>query len=655
MRWIRVGAATVNQTPLDWEGNLARMRTAMAEAEQAGVQFLVFPELSLTGYGCEDAFHGLAHSRRAEKHLVEFAKSVGSMIVVAGVPIRLQHGLYNCAAFLAQGRIVGIVAKQHLPGDGVHYEPRWFRGWTAGRRTTVEIGGAAVPFGDIVLDFGGVRAGAEICEDAWVPGRVAHQLAMGGCDLIAGPSASHFSFGKHEIRERVVIEGSRSALACHVFANALGNEAGRMIFDGQRVIAAGGDVLARSELLTFREVAVTTAVVDVDLLRMRRARTTSLKPSDEKVHLVEVPWTWKQADAAPTKPIGPATGWVAGPHRKEEEFARAVALGLHDYQRKSRSRGFVVSLSGGADSAAVAALAALSYRMAATELGTEEVARRLPGTAPEPESFCGGLLDTVYQASANSGDETRDAAQAVADGIGARHAVWDIEELVQGYRARVEETLGRPLTWKDDDIALQNIQARVRAPGIWMLTNVRGALLLATSNRSEAAVGYATMDGDTAGSISPIAGIDKNYLRKWLRWLAETGPEGIGPIPGVMAVCTIPPKAELRPQESNQTDEGDLMPYDLLDAVERLAIRDRMEPAEVLASLEAEWAPRTGGREALAAHVRKFFALWCRNQWKRERYAPSFHLDDENLDPKTWCRFPILSGGFQEELNELSR
>src|SRR5690606_35558173 len=133
----------------------------------------------------------------------------------------------------------------------------------------------------------------------------------------------------------------------------------------------------------------------------------------------------------------------------------------------------------------------------------------------------------------------------------------------------------------------------------------------------------------TAGSISPIAGIDKNYLRNWLRWLGGTEPDGIGPIPGVLSVCALPPTAELRPQSSGQTDEADLMPYDLLDAIERLAIRDRMEPGEVLASLEAEWAPRCGGSDVLAAHVRKFFTLWCRNQWKRERYAPSFHLDDE--------------------------
>ena len=215
----------------------------------------------------------------------------------------------------------------------------------------------------------------------------------------------------------------------------------------------------------------------------------------------------------------------------------------------------------------------------------------------------------------------------------------------------VEGGLGRELTWERDDIALQNIQARVRSPGIWMLANLNGALLLATSNRSEAAVGYATMDGDTSGGLSPIAGIDKAWLRSWLVWMEHGGPAGFGPIPALRAVNVQAPTAELRPQESHQTDEADLMPYPLLDAIERAAIRDKQSPLEVYQHMRFHF-PQYEARQ-LRAWVERFFTLWCRNQWKRERYAPSFHLDDENLDPKTWCRFPILSGGFQVELEEL--
>jgi NAD+ synthase (glutamine-hydrolysing) len=186
---------------------------------------------------------------------------------------------------------------------------------------------------------------------------------------------------------------------------------------------------------------------------------------------------------------------------------------------------------------------------------------------------------------------------------------------------------------------------------VWLLANINNALLLATSNRSEAAVGYATMDGDTAGGLSPIAGIDKAFLRRWLRWLEKEGPVGLGPIPALSAVNQQEPTAELRPQASGQTDEADLMPYDLLDAIERAAIRDKRSPLEVYRLMRAEF-PKLAPDDLLT-WLERFFRLWSRNQWKRERYAPSFHLDDANLDPKTWCRWPILSGGFARELAEL--
>ena len=215
----------------------------------------------------------------------------------------------------------------------------------------------------------------------------------------------------------------------------------------------------------------------------------------------------------------------------------------------------------------------------------------------------------------------------------------------------VEASLNRTLTWQQDDIALQNIQARVRAPGVWMLANIKGALLLATSNRSEAAVGYATMDGDTCGGLSPIAGIDKQFLLHWLKWMEEQRFDEVPAINALRAINIQKPTAELRPQEEEQTDEDDLMPYKVLDLIEGLAIRDKMMPKDIWEYLKEEF-PETA-KETLRIWIERFFKLWCRNQWKRERYAPSFHLDDKNLDPKTWCRFPILNSGFRYELAHL--
>lgn len=331
---------------------------------------------------------------------------------------------------------------------------------------------------------------------------------------------------------------------------------------------------------------------------------------------------------------------------------RAVTLALFDYQRKSRSKGFVLSISGGVDSAASACLVALMIERALEQLGPQRFADKI-GLPPRASArdWVHELLCCTYQPTENSSDVTRHAAAAVAEALGATFYILDVQHIVEAYETLISDAIGRELTWAHDDLTLQNIQARVRGPSVWMLANLRGALLLSTSNRSEAAVGYATMDGDTCGGLSPIAGIDKAFLRHWLQWLETTGPMGMRPIPELREVNAQTPTAELRPLDQEQTDEADLMPYPVLDVIERLAIGDKLPPEDCLEILGTEFPQYDA--DQLQQWVARFFRLWSRNQWKRERYAPSFHVDDKNLDPKTWCRFPILSGGFEKELSEL--
>jgi len=656
MQLIKAAAAAVNQTPLDWRGNAQRLRDAIASARDADVTLLCLPELCISGYGCEDAFYSPGVQKTALAILAELLPETRGMIVSFGLPILYGGGLFNMAALAVDGRLVGMVGKKNLAGDGVHYEPRWFKPWPADVHGEITIAGGRVPIGDLMFNVGGVRIGFEICEDAWVANRPGAKLAEHGVDVILNPSASHFAFGKQEIRERFVLEGARAFGVSYVYANLLGNEAGRIMYDGETMIASCGKMLASGERFRFGDFHLTTAVLDVDATRMQRAQTGSFKldlelEEDEFVSVdFDFPETQPEA-AALAEPV-----WEHGPAGKEEEFTRAVALALFDYLRKSRSRGWVVSLSGGADSSACSVLCALALRIAVEQLGIERVRQKLSYTdaiadAKSATELTAQMLTCVYQSTRHSGEVTRNAAQKVAAAIGADYLHLDVDAVVQEYIRIIEKSLGRELTWDSDDIALQNIQARARAPSVWMLANIRGALLLATSNRSEAAVGYATMDGDTSGGLSPIAGIDKAFLRQWLAWMETTGPAGYGPLPALRAVNQQQPTAELRPPEAGQTDEDDLMPYPVLDAIERCAIRDKQTPVEVFRSLRPLLPHYSAGQ--LAGWVDRFFRLWCRNQWKRERYAPSFHVDDKNLDPKTWCRFPILSGGFERELAEL--
>jgi NAD+ synthase (glutamine-hydrolysing) len=660
VKWIKVGAAVLNQTPLDWKANQRNIEAALDEADRRGISLLCLPELCTTGYGCDDAFQSPGVQQSALDMLFEVMPKTQGKVVALGLPLQYRKALFDAVAVIADAKLLGFVAKRYLAGDGLYYEPRWFKPWPERRLGEIDLCGATYPIGDLFFVCDGVNIGFEICEEAWVARRPGASLAARGVDILLNPSASHFSFGKHEVRRRFVQEGSRAFGVAYIYSNLAGNASGRMIFDGGALIAADGNLLAEGPRFSFAEMSLTTAAVDVDDIRLRQVRTGSFQPDFEPhpgERIVAADFRFPDADsfaedqAEPDAPLP----WQIAAEDKEEELAHALPLALFDYLRKSRSRGCVVSLSGGADSAAVSALVSMMWRLAEQELGLPELRRRLPFLDWQGIDDVDGLIRrtllTVYQATRNSSQTTRDAAATVAAGVGAEFLELDVDALVGLYVGRIEGAIGRQLSWDKDDLALQNIQARVRAPGVWLLANLRGFLLLATSNRSEAAVGYATMDGDTAGGLSPIAGIDKAYLRRWLRWLETTGPRALGPIPALQAVNKLAPTAELRPAEDGQTDEKDLMPYPLLDEIEREAIGGKKMPVEIYVLLRRRH-PEIERRQ-LGVWVERFFRLWCRNQWKRERYAPSFHLDDENLDPKTWCRFPILSGGFEREIAEL--
>ena len=612
MSTLKIACATVNQTPLDWAGNFNHILEAVNSAKKQQIELLCFPELSITGYGSEDLFLSYWYPKKALQKLQELTSHCTDITVAVGVPVRIDDYVYNCMAIIENGHLKGIVAKQFMAIDGVHYEFRWFTPWQHGKVVTIEFFGQKVPLGDIVFKKNGISYGFESCEDAWRGSvRPGYRLRDRKMDLIFNPSASHFAMGKSILREDLVKESSKELNATYLYVNLLGNEAGRMIFDGEIMVAHEGKLLLKNELLSFEDYQIKSFDYQKDNI------------SHQEVESV---------------------------HDKNEEFVKASALGLYDYLRKSKSKGFVLSLSGGADSSTIAILVSEMVRRGTEELGVNLFLKKLgldfiPKTNNPVKEIVGQIFTTAYQASENSSFATFQSAKLLSESIGAVFLNWEIGDEVKSYTEKIEKALGRRMTWKEDDIALQNIQARARSPIIWMLANVKNALLLSTSNRSEGDVGYTTMDGDTSGSISPIAAVDKYFLLQWLAW-AEKSLN----YPGLHKVNSLQPTAELRPTENHQTDENDLMPYSIIVEIERLAIRDRRSPLDIYLILNEELNVDKG---LLKNYIKKFFKLWSQNQWKRERLAPSFHLDEFNIDPKTWCRFPILSGGFQEELKEL--
>ncbi|MBK5279410.1 MAG: NAD(+) synthase [Bacteroidia bacterium] len=613
---LKIGGATVNQTPMDWGGNVVNIIDALESAKSQKIDILCFPELCLSGYGCEDMFLSDWLSESAWNHLQTIVPYCDAITACIGLPIRMDGITYNGVCVITNKKIAGITLKQNMARDGVHYEPRWFDAWPVNMVKELSRGGQIIQTGDLVYETKGIKFGFEICEDAWRKSkRPGYQLRERGVDLILNPSASHFALAKSELREEeVVVEGSKKFKCAYVFANLLGNEAGRMIYDGDIIIGQNGNILGVNQRLSFKNFNLLACEIDFE------------NPSNSKV-----------TPSSDSK-------------EKNEEFARATSLALFDYLRKSKAKGFVLSLSGGADSACCAILVAEMVRRASSELGWEKFCLTL-GLPPLTSSkdAMANLLTCAYQGTKNSTETTQSAARGLAQSLGSEFHKWMVDEEVNSYQTKIEKVLNRSLTWKQDDIALQNIQARTRSPIIWMLANIKQSLLLTTSNRSEGDVGYATMDGDTSGSLAPIAGIDKPFIMQWLKW-AETE---LG-YTGLASVNNLQPTAELRPSDLEQTDEKDLMPYLILVAIEKLAIRDRKSPMEVYQILAEDVVTHHGITQIiLKEYVKKFYRMWSANQWKRERIAPSFHLDDMNVDPRSWCRFPILSSGFKKELEEL--
>ena len=617
---LTVAAAGIKLTPLDFAGNVARIVSVISKEKKLIDSnhtdlLIVFPELCLTGYGCEDAFFYSDVTDVAVESLNTLLPYTDeTTAIVVGLPFRTADGvIYNCAALLSDKKIVGIIPKQNLANDGIHYERRWFTPGVVGHHDSIQLLNQTVLFGDYVLPLKNKKIGFEICEDAWVQNRPAYCHKISAVDIIVNPSASHFAFGKFRIRRELVRTGSLIANCVYVFANQLGNEAGRAIYDGDAIIADKGEVVSHSPRLTCNE--YNRCHYTLSDKNTSAAIQTVVDPSDETV------------------------GYF-------QDFTRAVALGLYDYLNKSKASRFVLSLSGGADSGIIALLVSAMVHFGVKDKGFELFRDSLHSdfhSAKTPTEIMQQLLYCVYQGTANNSSVTLQAAQKIAECFHASFYAIAIDDEVSGYTKKIESILNRSLTWDSDNIALQNIQARVRAPGIWLLTNAVNALLLTTGNRSESSVGYSTMDGDTSGSLAPIAGVSKAFIQRYLVWMQTNSVEGFGPFPQLDCITSQLPTAELKPLSEQQTDEKDLMPYVVLEFFEVNRLHLRKSAALIINEATDAFKGQFSPIE-ITGWYKKFEKLWRISQWKRDRLAPGFHLDTFSVDSRGWLRYPIFSG-----------
>jgi NAD+ synthase (glutamine-hydrolysing) len=648
MHLLKISAVSLNTTPLDFSGNVKSIIAALGSVECKNSDYILFPELCISGYGCEDSFYKESVWKRSWAGLESILPHTKNKIVIVGLPVFHGSFLYNCSAVISNSKIIALIPKLNLANTGIHYEKRWFHSpneFLSDIHLTnynTSDNSEPISFGHFLFEREGVRFALEICEDSWVAKRASHTYAEQGLDILFSPGASHFSLGKREIRHRIFQETSRTNQIFTVFTNLCGNESGRAIFEGGSFFCMNGKVIHEGPRLFFKNFHVASSAVSLAELRSLRARekrSLSTSKSLTEVPLIQLTPTIKSSLVVELRTNEAKVTELQTPPTHDtlyNDFTRAVSLGLFDYLKKSKTKGYTLSLSGGADSAACALLVHSMKEIAKKELGGF-IFQNL-------ELKEDHLLITLYQKTENNSHLTEEIAKLLTEEIGVEHHSILIDQSVSVAVSLIESTLGKKLSWEKDDLALQNIQARVRSPLIWLLANLNGHLLLSTGNRSEASVGYTTMDGDSSGSICPISGVSKEFILQWIDDIQAGNNAYINKKESLRLLRETKPTAELRPLAEKQEDEKDLMPYPLLQKIERYLVYIGIDTEECLMHLGADFP--NFDSEYLKTQVHRFTKLFAASQWKRERLPPSFHLDEYGLDPKSSYRYPILSGGF---------
>ena len=546
---MRIALAQLNAVVGDLEGNVERIVAAVSEAQRAAADLVVLPELAVTGYPPEDLLLRPGFVRAAREAVDEVARACTETVALVGAPA-FDRDLANAAFVCADGTVKGVYRKHFLPNYGVFDEHRYF---AAGREL-------------LLLEMGDVLVGPTICEDVWQPGPPATDLALAGATLLVNLSASPFHVGKAEDREEMLVTRARDNAAYVAFCNLVGGQ-DELVFDGHSVVLDDeGEVVARAP--GFEE---TLLVVDVDPTEAVGRRLRDVRRRELERSLPAPPSVSTVRLAAPRAVGEPVAAAVTQFEPELEQMRLGLGLGLRDYVTKNGFGDVVIAISGGIDSALTAAIAA-------DALGPARV-------------------HTVSMPSRFSSEGTRDDAREVSENLGVDFREVPIEAIVGTYHAALGGLEG---------LAAENLQARIRGTMLMALSNTHGWLVLATGNKSEMAVGYATIYGDMVGGYALLKDVFKTDVWRLSRHLNERAGRELIPV----TTIERPPSAELR---DDQRDDQSLPPYDVLDPLlEAYVELDRSRE-----ELEAQFDP---------AIVERTLQLVDRAEYKRRQAAPGVKL-----------------------------
>ena len=564
-----MGLAQVNPTVGDFDGNVRLILQGIERARALGCGLVAFPELVLTGYPPEDLLFKPAFIEANLRALDEVTRASRGLTVVVGF-VDKRDDIFNAAAVLHDGTLAGVYHKQYLPNYGVFDENRYFQA------------GTEAP----VFTAGDTTFAVNICEDIWYPTGPGTLQALAGAELIVTINASPYHAGKARFREKMVATRAADDLVCIAFVNMVGGQ-DELVFDGASLIVdERGEVVARA-----RQFEEDFVVADLDLDAVFRARLHDSRRRKEKLHAGEAARRVVLAPL-PEAAAPPLSAREVAPVTPVDEIYRALVLGTRDYVRKSGFKRVVIGLSGGIDSALVATIAVEA-------LGRENVAGV---TMPSPYSSPG----------------TRRDSQRLARNLGIEFLRVPITPIFRAYK----RALARAFKGLKEDVAEENIQARIRGNLLMALSNKFGWLVLTTGNKSEYSVGYTTLYGDMAGGFAVIKDVPKILVYDLARHVNALAEHAVIP----ESILERPPSAELRP---DQTDQDTLPPYAELDPILEGYVEEDRGVNDLIA------------RGFASDTVRRVVTMVDRNEYKR-RQAPLGVKITPRAFGRDW-RLPIVN------------